>query len=222
MVFFHGCGGVRPRLIELYARVAVARGCRAFSVDSLAHRRWSRAFALSLICSGAVFRGPERAGDVLAAASGLSRRPDVDATRLMLAGWSHGAWSIMDLMTMPLVRAGEAGLADPDPTPLAGVRSVFLAYPYGGFAALSRRREWLRRPAVMGLIPRRDHVTRRADARRLYTTAERGGCETEVWEMDAGTHAFDEPTTNPPMRHHPEMAAEARRRFAAFLERTLA
>jgi dienelactone hydrolase len=125
-------------------------------------------------------------------------------------------------MTMPLTQPGEAAVADPDPALLGGVRSLFLAYPYGGFAALSRRREWLRRPAVMGLIPRRDHVTRRADARRLYATAERGGCETGVWEMDAGTHAFDEPTTNPPMRHHPKMAAEARRRFAAFLERTLA
>ena len=223
MIFFHGCGGVRPRLIELYARVAVARGCRAFSVDSLAHRRWSRAFALSLICSGAVFRGPERAGDVLAAASGLSRRPDVDPTRLMLAGWSHGAWSIMDLMTMPLVRAGEAGLADPDPTPLAGVRSVFLAYPYGGLGALSRFRPWLRKPDVLGVVAGKDHVTNVGDARRLYRAARAAGARVDVWEAAEATHAFDEegPTFGV-MRHHAELSREAARRFEQFVRRTLA
>lgn len=70
----------------------------------------------------------------------MTRRPEVDASRIVLAGWSHGGWAIMDLMTMGWEQPGEAGLADPDPTPLKGLRGLFLAYPYGGFGALSRRR----------------------------------------------------------------------------------
>ena len=223
VIGFHGCGGVRPRLIELYARAAVAQGCRVYSVNSYAHRRWSRAYALGLICSGAVFRGPERAGDVLAAVHGLRRRPDVDPSRLMLAGWSHGAWSIMDLMTMPLVRPGEAGLADPDPAPLAGVRSVFLAYPYGGLGALSRSRPWLRKPDVLGVVAGKDHVTNIGDARRLYRAARAAGARVEVWEAAEATHAFDEegPTVGV-MRHHAALSREAVRRFDRFVGRTLA
>jgi dienelactone hydrolase len=221
VLLFHGCGGVRGHL-SLYAEAAAALGFRAVVVDSYAPRGWSRAYGNAFVCTGARFWGRERAGDVLAAVWGVSQRPEVDASRLALAGWSHGAWSIMDLMTMPLARPGEAALADPDPAPLDGVRSLFLAYPYGGFGALSRRRAWLRRPEVLGVIPRQDHYTRRADTELIYGGARRGGCAPELWEMQAGTHSFDEPAPAWPMRADPQMAAEARRRFAAFLERTLA
>lgn len=220
VLLFHGCGGVREHLAA-YAEAASAAGVRAFVVDSYAPRGWSHGYALSAVCTGVRFWGRERAGDVLAAAWGVSRRADVDASRLALAGWSHGAWAVMDLMTMALERTGEAALVDPNPAPLAGLRALFLAYPYGGFGALSRRRRWRRSPEVLGIIPARDHVTGRGDALRLYATARAGGSKTEIWEMKAGTHSFDETTGVPPMRHHPEMAAEARKRFAEFLQKTL-
>lgn len=220
VLLFHGCGGVR-RHMEAYGRAAADVGVRAFVVDSYAARRWSRARALALVCTGLRFHGRERAGDVLAAAWGVTRRADVDASRLALAGWSHGAWALMDLMTMPLVVYGEAALADPSPAALSGLRSLFLAYPYGGPGALSRRRGWLHSPAVLGVIPGRDHVTRRGEARRLYDSPRRGGCEVELWEAAEATHSFDEPTGVPPMRYAATLADEARQRFAAFLLRTL-
>lgn len=222
VIFFHGCGGVRPRLVEHYARTVVRRGFRAYAVDSYAHRRWSRAFALGFVCTGAAFRGPERAGDVLAAVHGLSRRPEVDASRIMLAGWSHGAWSIMDLMTMPLTRPGEAGLADPNAAPLSGVRALFLAYPYGGVGALSRSRRWLRAPEVLAIAAGRDHVTNPGDARRLHRAARAAGAQVEVWEAVDATHAFDEvgPTVGV-MRYNAKLAEEAAARFERFAARTL-
>jgi len=42
------------------------------------------------------------------------------------------------------------------------------------------------------------------------------GADVETWIAD-GTHSFDEPMTAPPMRYHPELAAEAERRFGARL-----
>jgi dienelactone hydrolase len=167
VLMFHGCGGIRPHL-ERYAEAVEAVGCRAILVDSYAPRGWSRAEAVATVCTGMRFWGRERAGDVLATLHGVSRRPDVDASRILLAGWSHGAWSIMDLMTMPLEHPGEAAIADPDPRLLQGVRSLFLAYPYGGYGALTHRRAWLRRPAVFGVVPSRDHVTWGHDSARLY------------------------------------------------------
>jgi dienelactone hydrolase len=42
------------------------------------------------------------------------------------------------------------------------------------------------------------------------------GAEVESWIAEA-THAFDDPTNNGPMRHHPALAEEALIRFRAFL-----
>ena len=94
VLLFHGCGGLRDHLPR-YAEVAKAAGWRAFVIDSYGPRGWGRAFTLTAVCTGLSFRGYERAGDVLAAIQGVSARPDVDATRLSLGGWSHGGWAIM-------------------------------------------------------------------------------------------------------------------------------
>ena len=131
VLLFHGCGGIRPQMAH-YAEAAVRLGVRAVVVDSYAPRGWSRAFAMTAVCTGAMFWGRERAGDVLAAAWGAVQDLGADPNRLVLAGFSHGAWSIMDLMTMPLQRTGEAGLLDPSPQSLEGVRGLFLGYAYGG------------------------------------------------------------------------------------------
>ncbi len=221
VLLFHGCGGVRPHL-DGYARTAVALGARAVVVDSFAPRGWNRALALALVCSGALFRGPERAGDVLAAVHGAIQDFDADPEQLILAGWSHGSWSIMDLMTMPLVEPGEAGLADPSDGALAGVKGVFLAYPYGGVGALSRTRPWVRTPRVLGMLAERDHVTRPRDAERVYQAPQAAGVEMEIWRVN-GTHAFEEPDTGlSPMRYDEALAAEAMARFQAFVAQTLA
>jgi len=218
VILFHGCGGLRPHL-PLYADAAVKAGWRAFVVDSYAARGWDRSFGIAFVCTGMRFQGYKRAGDVLGATWGVSQRPDVDADSVVLAGWSHGSWSIMDLMTMGLLEPGEAGLADPSPTVLDGVKGLFLAYPYGGPPALSRTRPWVRAPRTLGVISRHDHITPAGTAARLYEKCRAVGADVEVWTVD-GTHAFDEPTGVPPMRHDPLLAAESVRRFRAFLEAT--
>jgi len=216
VLLFHGCGGLRPHL-PLYADAAAKAGWRAFIVDSFAPRGWGREFALAFVCTGVVLQGAQRSGDVLAACWGVGQRPDVDPSSLALAGWSHGSWAVMDLMTMPLRAAGEAGVADPTPEPLDGLKGLFLAYPYAGYPALSRTREWVRHPRSLAVIPKWDHVTQAGAASRLYDKLRDEGARIEVWDVDA-THAFDEPTASMPMRHDPLLTAEAVRRFREFLE----
>ena len=222
VILFHGCAGVRPH-IDIYARAAAEEGFRAFVVDSYEPRGWSQAYATALVCAGAMFWGRERAGDVLAALSGLAQDPGVDPDRIALAGWSHGAWSIMDLMTMPLERPGEAGLADPVAESLAGVRSLFLAYPYGGPGALSRSRPWLRAPEIYGVVAEKDHLTGQADALRVFDAARQSGAEPHLW-IAPGTHGFDAPGHEgfpSPMRYDAELAEGCQGRFLSFLHRTL-
>ena len=217
VLLFHGCGGIRPHHLR-YVEAAVQAGFRVFLIDSFGPRRWSKRFAAHLVCSGLIFRGPERAGDVLAAVWGVSQIPGVDASRLALGGWSHGSWSIMDLMTMRLDRPGEAGLADPDPAPMAGVKSLWLAYPYCGVVARSRSRQWLYTPRTFGVVPRRDHLGSARTHMKAYASAVAAGADVEIWSVDA-THAFDEPGIRLPLpiEYDETLSAEAAQRFQAFL-----
>ncbi len=219
VLLFHGCGGVRSHL-SLYAKAAAEEGVRAFIVDSYAPRGWGREVAISYVCSGAGFRGNARAGDVLASVWGVSRREDVDASRLCIAGWSHGGWGTMELMASPLTQPGEVGLADAQYGDLSGVRSVFLAYPYIGFLATRRFAPWVRHPQTYAVIAATDYLTSVGNARRTWDAVAASGVPVERWFAQAD-HSFDEPLNYPPMRHHAGMTAESIARFRGFLAETL-
>lgn len=214
VILFHGCGGLREHLPR-YAEAARAAGWRAFIVDSYGPRGWSRAFALAAVCTGLLLRGHERAGDVLAALDGVSRRRDVDASKVVLAGWSHGGWGVMEAMSADR-RARSLGVADPSAVALDGVVGAYLAYPYIGFAAVNRMRPWTHCPRTLAVVSRGDHLTTVRNAERVHGMVRNCGADVEIWIAD-GTHAFDEPGAAKPMTYHPELADEAVRRFTALL-----
>ena len=217
VLLFHGCGGRRAYL-DRYMAVIVEAGVAAVSIDSFAPRGWSRARALATVCTGLEFQGGRRAGDVLAALWGVSRLASVDPTRLALAGWSHGGWSIMDLMTMALRRPGEAGVADPDPAVLTGVKALVLAYPYCGPGALTQLHAWRHVPDVFAFVGEADSVAHPTPCRRAFRLVERAGARIEAWFPPNATHAFDEDEAGlSPFRFDPALSGEATRRVARFL-----
>ena len=215
VILFHGCGGLREHLPH-YAEVAKAAGWRAFIVDSYGPRGWTRLRTLMTVCTNMAFRGKDRASDVLAAWQEIAARPNVKADQIVLAGWSHGGWSIMELMTTPL-KPGALGLGDADKdTPLAPI-GVFMAYAYIGSLAPARMKPWLYQTSVFALTCSRDHLTTQRNAERINEVIRLNGCTVESWIAE-GTHAFDEPTSNGPMKHHPERTLEALERFDGFLK----
>jgi dienelactone hydrolase len=214
VLLFHGCGGLRDHLPR-YAEAARAEGWRAFIVDSYAPRGWNRPFALATVCTGLLLRGAERAGDILATLHGVSQRADVDASRVVLAGWSHGGWGIMEAMSADRARPA-LGVADPGGVDLDGVIGTYLAYPYVGVAAFNRMRPWRHCPKTLAVIARADHLTTVRNAERVHAMIRDCGAEVETWVAD-GSHSFDEPTSAPPMKFDPDLTAEALRRFGALL-----
>lgn len=214
VLLFHGCGGLRGHLPK-YAEVARAAGWRAFTVDSYGPRGWSREFAMATVCTGLLLRGHDRAGDILATLQGVSQRRDVDASKIALAGWSHGGWGIMEAMSADRSRPA-LGVADPGAVALDGVVGAYLAYPYVGVAAFNRMRPWRHCPKTLAVIARSDHLTTVRNAERVHAMIRDCGAEVETWVAD-GSHSFDEPMTAPPMRYDPDLTDEALRRFGALL-----
>jgi dienelactone hydrolase len=144
--------------------------------------------------------------------------PAIDPTRLVLAGWSHGAWSIMDMLAQPLTQRGELGLRDAPAASLAGIRAGFFAYPYVGVASASRGgKPWPRALRVFSVVPRRDHLASVRRHMRALASVVSGGGEVEVWSVDA-THAFDEPgLKGRVLAYDEDLGVEALQRFRGFL-----
>ena len=217
VLIFPGCGGVRAHL-HRYADAAAEAGWMSVTVESFIARGWSDAFVRTFVCTGLLLRGGTRAGDVMAAATFVKDLPDADPRRIVLAGWSHGAWAIMDLMTEKLEKRGEAMIADPMNADLSGVVGAFMPYPYVAFPARSRWFRWRRALDALVILPTRDHLARRADYERVLNRARAAGSTIEEWVVDA-THAFDEPgLTHPKIRHDPEATQAAIQRFVGFLK----
>ncbi len=191
VLLFHACNGVRDHIHQYAQKAADEADVRAFVIDSFLPRGWDHTAAMSLVCSGLALHGYERSGDVLAAVWGISQRADVDENRLSLAGWSHGAWSIMDLMTQRLSREGSARLMNPSPEPLMGVKSLFLVYPYINYPARSNTHGWEYKPKTLAVLARNDFLTAHAHAANIFAHLKSEGVPVETLDLEA-THCFDE------------------------------
>jgi dienelactone hydrolase len=219
----HGCGGCKP-IQDDYARAAKDVGALVLVLDSLTPRRIDYDAALRLVCSGRILRGRERAGDLVAGLEMLRRRPDVDASRLAVAGWSHGGWTIMDLLALDTPREKPFNLKDCPEDVWAGVRAIELIYPFGGFPALTRERGWKKTdiPADV-LLVEGDTVASTADAHKAFEKARATGAQIDVETWSGVTHAFEEVdhAKGSLLRHNPARAADSHRRYAAWVRRVL-
>jgi dienelactone hydrolase len=216
VLIFPGCGGVRSHL-DRYAKAAMEAGWMVVRVESFKARGWSEAFTRTFVCTGLLFRGGERAGDVMATITGVRNLPDVDPDRLALAGWSHGAWAIMDMMTLPLEKHGEAGISDPEGVDLTGVVGAFLPYPYVGFPAATRSHDWKRPLRSFFILPTRDHLATLRQYEKALDHVRASGSPVETWVVK-GTHAFDEPgLTDKHILNDPKLTEEAISKFGSFL-----
>jgi dienelactone hydrolase len=131
VIMFHGCGG-RHAAESTWGQLFRERGYVAVSIDSLGPRHISGAETRE-VCKGRRLWGRERAGDVLVALDEVRKMPFVDAKKIVLMGWSHGGWSIMDLLALDPPRQLPTNLTAAPDGGLDGVAGVILVYPYLGF-----------------------------------------------------------------------------------------
>jgi len=205
---FHGCGGIFAMQRE-YAEAARAAGVAAVIVDSFAPRGIGRLEAQATVCTGLKFRGGERSADVRAALRWLRRQPWADQERIAVAGWSHGAWAVMEALV-----GAQTDL---------GLQAAMLFYPYCGVASRTYSQGWGdNRPKVYGVVGGRDAVVGRRLPERAFGRLRRDGLAVKTIFLDAAAHCFDEQAPGaPPSRYRPDLAEISRAFYVDALTESL-
>lgn len=127
VVVLHGCRGIRSKDMRWAERLR-EQGYVALVVDSLTGRGLLTMEERRRVCAGLTLWGGTRADDVRASLAFLRSLPYVDATRLGVIGFSHGAWAALDL------------LSSAEADDVRGLRAVVGFYPYCGVVS---RAHWL-------------------------------------------------------------------------------
>ncbi len=226
---FHGCGGLRapggpPEPLREYAEAAAASGVAVLIIDSLAPRGLDRAAALARVCKGRCLRGVERAADVFGAVAYARAQPWVKPQQIALAGWSHGAWAIMDALSFDLDRTAPPGVAAVSAADLDGVKAVHLTYPYCGFPARTAEEGWALAPRTRLVQAENDDTALPIAVERAVSALHASGVVVERTLIAHVTHAFDEAEHEPGASYRVDRAAaaEARAAYARWLADTLA
>jgi dienelactone hydrolase len=213
-IFFHGCGGVSDR-IRSWARELNAAGWAALILDSLG----PRGITGEEVCSGRRLLGRERAGDVLVAIEEARRRPEVDPERLVLFGWSHGGWTLIEIMAMNPPRELPPSLNAAPTRALEGVRGIVLFYPYCGLAA--RTGVWEPKIPALFLLGRNDQTAPAAPCIVMAEDLRDSGRVAEAHVYEGVGHGFDHPNRpgDPDSRRSPNATARAHSALLDFLAR---
>jgi dienelactone hydrolase len=145
VILLHGCAGVRRKDTQ-WAEAFRQQGYVALVVDSLSGRGLMTWEERRRICLGLDLWGSTRAGDLLATLAHVRALPFVDAERIAVVGWSHGAWAALDF------------LASASPGMVRGLRAVVAFYPYCGIASRARWRGFGVDVPVLMLLAQADSI----------------------------------------------------------------
>ena len=211
VVMLHGCGGRQP-FLDGYAEALRSVGVASLIVDSHKPRGIDRIAASLTICTGARLRGRERAGDLYAAFAWLREQDWADGARIFAAGWSHGAWTVLDALALrPGAEMARAtGLADLPAEPMQGYAGAFLAYPYAGVASMAGRRAPRLAAPTTVIVCGRDHIVGTKVPLAAMARLREHGVPIEVNLFPHNTHAFEcTPAYDPRVRYDPEATARA-------------
>ena len=222
VLLFHGCGGVR-RISRDYAEAAVKTGVAAVIVDSHTPRGIDYETALAQVCTGRILWARERAADVHAALAIARDDPRLDAKRMVLAGWSHGGWTLLDSFALDAAGQAPDGLDAAPEQAFDGVQGVFLVYPYVSGPALSRRRNFTPPGPVEAVLVEEDSMASEADAAEVFARFKDNGAAISWSTLGGVTHGFDEPDHHPQsdLRYDPDATERVRSEFISFLKRRL-
>jgi len=199
VVQFHGCAGHRDKFMDHWASVAHEAGFMAVSVDSNSPRGFNAEKSLAIICEGKALLGQERTGDILAALDLIAKRPDVDPSKIVIAGWSHGAWAVMDSFAMDFSKRPPAGIHNTTIS-MPKIAGAILFYPYCGQGAWSRINGWSQTPPTLAFVAGQDTVVSGPECKNNLEKLNKKGADIDIVYYENADHIFDDPTRPDPTK----------------------
>jgi dienelactone hydrolase len=231
VILSSGCGGVvgpdgPNRVMNDYAEAAVRGGAYAIIVDGLQARGIGRKAAIRTVCTGLRLRGAERAGDIVAGEELARRHWGSQFTGMILGGWSHGGWAVMELLSDgPEARKiGSLRLKAPQ----ASLRpdAVVLYYPYCGFLnSAGRGPDWVFKGPLLLVTAELDTIGPAKKCLPIISDAMAGDLSgVRNLDFPGMTHAFDEETQSPNSKfvYNREAATRSELLFSDFVRQQVA
>ena len=192
VIMFHACGGPYPYL-DSWQKFFSDSGIASIQVDSTGPRGMNRRTAIRTVCSGFDLQGQERAGDVYSVLANLDQFSWIDNDNLFLAGWSHGAYTLMDFMTMKddLV---PSNIIDFDQNAIPKIKGKINFYPHCGILNLSQKFKWREKIPSLVFLADQDGfglATQPSDCIELFESMNKNEKHIDYYLMENSTHVFD-------------------------------
>jgi len=230
VILASGCGGlVGPngpnRVMNNYAEAAARAGAYAIIVDSFQPRGIDRAAAIRSVCTGIRLGGSTRAGDIVAGGE-LARRHWGDRfTGVILAGWSHGGWAVMQVLTAGPRTKLIGDLRVDVPQAAQKPDAVVLYYPYcGALNDAMRNPKWAFKGPLLLVTAELDTIGPAKKCLPLLTRAMGDASGIRNVDFPGMTHAFDEETQSPGSKfvYNRAVAAQSEKVFSDFIAQQVA
>ena len=192
VIMFHACGGPYPYL-DNWQKFFSDSGIASIQVDSTGPRGMNRRAAIRTVCSGFDLQGQERAGDVYSVLANLDQFSWIDNDNLFIAGWSHGAYTLMDFMTMndDLV---PSNILDFNQNAIPRIKGKITFYPHCGILNLSQKYKWRTRTPSLVFLADQDGfglATQPSDCIELFQSMNKNEKYIDYYLMENSTHVFD-------------------------------
>lgn len=190
ILMFHGCGGNQDQQVY-WAKNFQEWGFAAVIVNSFVGRGIDSERALSHVCQGRQLIGGERAGDVFTAIAWVKQQLWVDTNALTLAGWSHGAWSIMDAFALEKMNSLPHNLNAAPNADLKEIANLVLFYPYCGIADQGSEKGWNHHPATLALTAEHDSIVGDHVCDRSFAAIKQSALHFQHKAFSGVDHGFD-------------------------------
>ena len=192
IIMFHACGGPYPYL-DSWQKFFSDSGIASIQVDSTGPRGMNRRTAIRTVCSGFDLQGQERAGDVYSVLANLDQFSWIDNDNIFIAGWSHGAYTLMDFMTMndDLV---PSNILDFNQNAIPRIKGKITFYPHCGILNLSQKYKWRTRTPSLVFLADQDGfglATQPSDCIELFQSMNKNEKYIDYYLMENSTHVFD-------------------------------
>ncbi|NNF18110.1 MAG: prolyl oligopeptidase family serine peptidase [Gammaproteobacteria bacterium] len=215
VVGFHGCSGMLEGNRD-WARFLRSLGYAVVLVDSMSFRNldWPA------VCAGETLWGSERAGDVIAAVQDVRQMRFVDPQKIILMGWSHGGWTLMDVLALVSDGKKPTNLTHVPANALDGVIGSVLFYPFCAFPAVSRDGWTLKLPTHF-VFAEKDSVVPNAACYEVIDKLWADKHPVTYYTYEGIDHAFDMRTSDfyeGTLQNVPDATLAARKHIAAWLE----